>query len=377
MRAPVELMQLEKIMKTSFELVAEFRETRGKGARPPCLRRDGKVPAILYGGHLEPRALTLSHQKLAIMLENERFYSTILNLRVGEETQAAILKDVQRHPFKERDCALSIFNESEDNEKIRISVPLHFKERPFSPGVKSQGSIVSHMRNEIEVTCLPKDLPEFIEVDISELALNESIHLSQLKIPGRRAIDRIGRRKTRRSWRFTAAAEEPEPTAPTAAGAPAPVEGRRHRLERQLPRRQAMRRRRRNRQRPKPRRNLRRKTRRSNLLEASMHGAVDRWRPLLFWGECGVGASTMAGLPLRIIVGLGNPGPEHQVTRHNAGFWFVDLLARRHGAEFRDYRKYSGETARISISAQDIILLKPTTYMNRSGLSIRQLSAVL
>jgi PTH1 family peptidyl-tRNA hydrolase len=82
----------------------------------------------------------------------------------------------------------------------------------------------------------------------------------------------------------------------------------------------------------------------------------------------------MAGLPLRIIVGLGNPGPEHQVTRHNAGFWFVDVLARRHGAEFRDYRKFSGETARISIGGQDIVLLKPTTYMNRSGLSVRQLS---
>ncbi|HEY3656265.1 MAG TPA: aminoacyl-tRNA hydrolase [Steroidobacteraceae bacterium] len=82
----------------------------------------------------------------------------------------------------------------------------------------------------------------------------------------------------------------------------------------------------------------------------------------------------MAGLPLRVIVGLGNPGPEHQVTRHNAGFWFVDLLARRHGVEFRDYRKYSGETARLSISGQDLILLKPTTYMNRSGLSVRQVS---
>jgi PTH1 family peptidyl-tRNA hydrolase len=82
----------------------------------------------------------------------------------------------------------------------------------------------------------------------------------------------------------------------------------------------------------------------------------------------------MAGLPLRIIVGLGNPGPEHQVTRHNAGFWFVDLLARRHGGEFRDYRKYSGETARVIIDGQELILLKPTTYMNRSGLSIRQIS---
>jgi len=82
----------------------------------------------------------------------------------------------------------------------------------------------------------------------------------------------------------------------------------------------------------------------------------------------------MAGLPLRIVVGLGNPGPEHQLTRHNAGFWFVDRLARTFGGEFRDYRKYSGETARITIQGHEIILLKPTTYMNRSGLSIRQLS---
>ena len=82
----------------------------------------------------------------------------------------------------------------------------------------------------------------------------------------------------------------------------------------------------------------------------------------------------MAGLALRIIVGLGNPGPEHQVTRHNAGFWFVDLLARLHGGEFRDYRKFSGEKARISINGSDLVLLKPTTYMNRSGLAVRQLS---
>jgi PTH1 family peptidyl-tRNA hydrolase len=82
----------------------------------------------------------------------------------------------------------------------------------------------------------------------------------------------------------------------------------------------------------------------------------------------------MAGLPLRVIVGLGNPGPEHLQTRHNAGFWFVDLLGKRHGGEFRDYRKYSGETARVTISGQELILLKPTTYMNRSGLSVRQIS---
>jgi PTH1 family peptidyl-tRNA hydrolase len=95
---------------------------------------------------------------------------------------------------------------------------------------------------------------------------------------------------------------------------------------------------------------------------------------LTFSIYCLVSAFTMTGLPLRIVVGLGNPGPEHLVTRHNAGFWFVDLLARRHGGEFRDYRKYSGETARITLSEQDIVLLKPTTYMNRSGVSVRQLS---
>lgn len=82
----------------------------------------------------------------------------------------------------------------------------------------------------------------------------------------------------------------------------------------------------------------------------------------------------MPGLPLRLVVGLGNPGPEHQLTRHNAGFWCVDLLARRHGGEFRDERKYSGETARIRLAGSELMLLKPTTYMNRSGLAIRQLS---
>ncbi|MDE2295009.1 MAG: aminoacyl-tRNA hydrolase [Gammaproteobacteria bacterium] len=84
--------------------------------------------------------------------------------------------------------------------------------------------------------------------------------------------------------------------------------------------------------------------------------------------------ATVSELPLKIIAGLGNPGPEHQSTRHNAGFWFVDALANRHGGEFRDYRKYSGETARVTIAGREIILLKPTTYMNRSGLAIRQLS---
>jgi large subunit ribosomal protein L25 len=213
-------MQLEKIMKTSFELVAEFRETQGKGASRR-LRHDGKVPAILYGGHSDARALTLSHQKLSIMLENERFYSTILNLRVGDETQAAILKDVQRHPFKNAILHID-FQRVEENQKIRISIPLHFKGEAISPGVKSQGGLVSHMRNEVEVSCLPKDLPEFIEVDISGLSLNESIHLSQLKIPDGVQLVELAKEDAAVVAIHSPRAEEPEPTA--AAAAPAATE---------------------------------------------------------------------------------------------------------------------------------------------------------
>jgi large subunit ribosomal protein L25 len=205
-------------MKTSFELDAEFRETHGKGASRR-LRHDGKVPAILYGGSVGARALSLSHQKLALMLENERFYSTILNLRVGDETQAAILKDVQRHPYKNAVVHVD-FQRVEENEKIRISIPLHFKGASVSPGVKQQGGLVSHMRTEVEVTCLPKDLPEFIEVDISGLSLNESIHLSQLKVPDGVTLVEIAKEDAAVVAIHSPRAEEPEPTA-AAAGAPA------------------------------------------------------------------------------------------------------------------------------------------------------------
>ncbi len=206
-------------MKTSFELDAEFRGSQGKGASRR-LRHEGKVPAILYGGHSEARALTLSHQKLLIMLDNERFYSTILNLRVGDQTQAAILKDVQRHPFKNAIVHID-FQRVEDNQKIRISIPLHFVGAAVSPGVKSQGGIVSHMRNEVEVSCLPKDLPEFIEVDLSSLALNESIHLSQLKIPDGVDLLSLAKEDAAVVAIHSPRAEEPEPTAAAAGAAPA------------------------------------------------------------------------------------------------------------------------------------------------------------
>ncbi len=211
-------------MKTSFELVAEFRETQGKGASRR-LRHEGKVPAILYGGHSEARALTLSHQKLLIMLDNERFYSTILSLKVGDQTQAAILKDVQRHPYKNAIVHID-FQRVEDNQKIRINVPLHFVGAAVSPGVKSQGGMVSHMRNDVEVACLPKDLPEFIEVDLSGLSINESIHLSQLKVPEGVELLALAKEDVAVVAIHSPRAEEPEavaaaPAAGAAAAAPA------------------------------------------------------------------------------------------------------------------------------------------------------------
>jgi large subunit ribosomal protein L25 len=205
------------IMKTSFELVAEFRETQGKGASRR-LRHEGKVPAILYGGHSEARKLTLSHQKLLIMLDNERFYSTILSLKVGDQTQNAILKDVQRHPYKNAIVHID-FQRVEDNQLIRMKVPLHFTGAAVSPGVKTQGGIVSHMRNEVEVSCLPKDLPEFLEVDMSALALNESIHLSQLALPEGVELIALAKEDAAVVAIHSPRAEEPDPAAAAAAAA--------------------------------------------------------------------------------------------------------------------------------------------------------------
>ena len=128
------------------------------------------------------------------------------------------MKDVQRHPFKNAIVHVD-FQRVEENEKIRISIPLHFSGAAVSPGVKSQGGIVSHMRTEVELSCLPKDLPEFIEVDISGLSLNESIHLSQLKIPAGVVLVELAKEDAAVVAIHSPRAEEPEPTAAEAAPA--------------------------------------------------------------------------------------------------------------------------------------------------------------
>ena len=168
-------------MKTSFELIAEFRDDQGKGASRR-LRHAGRVPAILYGGKRDPRALSLDHNKLQLALENEKFYSSIMQLKVGDQTQTALLRDVQRHPWKNQIVHVDLQRVYED-EKIRLSVPLHFVGEAAAPGIKTSGGMMSHLKNELVVECLPKNLPEFLTIDVSGMNLNESLHLSDIKLP--------------------------------------------------------------------------------------------------------------------------------------------------------------------------------------------------
>jgi large subunit ribosomal protein L25 len=206
-------------MKTSFELVAEFRDDQGKGASRR-LRRSGKVPAILYGGHQDARSLSLDHARLLLLLDNERFYTTILSLKVGEEKQAAVLKDLQRHPYRNQVVHID-FQRVLENEKIRLRIPLHFINEAIAPGVKAQGGVVSHLRNEIEVLCLPKDLPEYIEVDLQNLGLGQLIHLSELKLSeGVELPELIHGNDTAVVSIHAARAEEAAPVAEAAAAAP-------------------------------------------------------------------------------------------------------------------------------------------------------------
>ena len=167
-------------MAISFELNAESRTDTGKGASRR-LRHAGKVPAIIYGGGKDPQSLTLSHNEVLRNLENEAFYSHILSVRIDGSETRAILRDLQRHPSKPRVLHMDLQRISE-SEKLKTQVPLHFLGEEDAPGVKG-GGLVSHDLTEVAIECFPKDLPEFIEVNISALDIGDSIHLSDLKVP--------------------------------------------------------------------------------------------------------------------------------------------------------------------------------------------------
>jgi large subunit ribosomal protein L25 len=165
----------------TFEITAQRRTDVGKGASRR-LRHAGYVPAIIYGAGKEPVSLTLSHNELLKQLEHEGFYSHILTVNIDGQPEKAVLKDLQRHPYRPTVMHLDLQRVS-DTQKLHMRVPLHFINENKCAGVKQGGGVISHHMTDVEISCLPKDLPEFIEVDLLNINLNEIIHLSNLVLP--------------------------------------------------------------------------------------------------------------------------------------------------------------------------------------------------
>jgi large subunit ribosomal protein L25 len=168
-------------MKDDFDLIADIREDQGKGASRR-LRHQGKVPAIIYGAGRPPRALVFDHNRVIQQLDNESFYSSVLNIKVGEKSQAAILKDVQRHPARPQVMHMD-FQRIVEDEEIKMLVPIHFEGEDVAPGVKLGGGKVSHLITEVEVVCLPRHLPEYLDIDVSELELDAMLKMSDIQLP--------------------------------------------------------------------------------------------------------------------------------------------------------------------------------------------------
>jgi len=208
-------------MRIAFELSAEPRNDQGKGASRR-LRHSGKVPAILYGAHAEPTRLALEHHKLLALVGDEKFYSSIISINVGTQKQPVIVKDVQMHPARNAVVHVDLQRVLE-TEKIRLHLPIHFKGEAASPGVKTQGGVVSHHMADMEVVCLPKDLPEYIELDLSGMNLNDSLYLSDVKVPAGVTISALAHGANPPVVSIHAPrVAEPEPTAEAAA---TPAEG--------------------------------------------------------------------------------------------------------------------------------------------------------
>ena len=167
-------------MSTDFQLNAEKREDMGKGASRR-LRRAGRVPAIVYGLDQAPEAISMTQNQVLKHLENEAFYSQIITVNLDGKSTQAVLRDLQRHPFKAYIVHMDL-QRVDMNKPVHVHVPLHFINEETCVGVKA-GGMVSHEVIEVEVSCLPKDLPEFIEVDIASLDVGDSLHLSDLQLP--------------------------------------------------------------------------------------------------------------------------------------------------------------------------------------------------
>ena len=167
-------------MQDSYEIIAVSRDVQGKGASRR-LRREGLVPGIVYGAGKEPQMFATNHNDLIHQLENEAFYSHILKVKIGKKTEQVVLKDLQRHPSKPFVTHLDLQRVVMD-EEIRMTVPLHFEGEEGCPGVKLGGTAL-HAMSDLEIECLPSDLPEYIAVDVSTMEIDDVIHLSEVKLP--------------------------------------------------------------------------------------------------------------------------------------------------------------------------------------------------
>ena len=168
-------------MLNKFEIAAEPRTAQGKGASRR-LRRLGKIPAILYGAGKDPVSLQFDHNKMWLQTENEAFYSHILTLKLDGNEEKVVVKDMQRHPFRQLIMHMDFLRINEAVE-LTLRVPLHFTNQETCIGVKQGGGVISHQMNDLEIMCLPKDLPEFIEVNLATLELGHTLHLADLQLP--------------------------------------------------------------------------------------------------------------------------------------------------------------------------------------------------
>ncbi|MEP7183342.1 MAG: 50S ribosomal protein L25/general stress protein Ctc [Betaproteobacteria bacterium] len=174
-----------------MEFTAFPRTQEGRGASRR-MRRTGKAPGIVYGGVTAPQPIELDHNALFHALRNEAFHSSILSMTLDGAITKVLLRDVQMHPFKNEILHVD-FQRIDEAKKIHVKVPLHFANGENSPAVKESGAIVSHVLTELDITCLPKDLPEFIEVDLSALDVGQSIHVSGMQLPAGVAAVRHGK----------------------------------------------------------------------------------------------------------------------------------------------------------------------------------------
>ncbi len=168
-------------MATEHKITAIGRKDEGKGASRR-LRHAAQVPAIVYGGDAAPQSIQLEHEKTWLASQNEWFYAAILDLEVDGKVEQVLLRDMQRHPYRQQIMHLD-FQRIRAGEAIRVAVPLHFLNEDESPAGKAADVVIGHEHNEVQISCMPKDLPEYLEVDLSELKLGDTVHLSDIKLP--------------------------------------------------------------------------------------------------------------------------------------------------------------------------------------------------